>query len=234
MLLKHIATYRCLDVDEAPETPGLYAWYGLLGAGPLDWELRIEHGEDAGEVTCRHLLHSHTTRFVPPRLEIEARSPFDIRLRGYLQDALADKLQAKFDDDEAKEDLLSSILTKPTHRKWLLQALNAATPILSSPIYIGVAANLRTRLLQHAEAFYKLADARVHGLSDEHRYQLLKNKNFAARAIGMGFTPDTLSVWTLELSSLCDDSTDAEILRKIAEAAEWFLNRWHRPLAGRR
>lgn len=51
----------------------------------------------------------------------------------------------------------------------------------------------------------------------------------------MGFSVDTLTAWTLSLTRLQPDtSIDVNTLRSVAETAEWLLNRWYRPMLGKR
>jgi hypothetical protein len=242
-LVKHLEAFSCLNVDEAPESPGLYAWYGLLNAGPQDWELNLAAGEDLGAQACRTLLQQHSSRFASPPLRLEARGTFSSIWRGDLRDASAERLRTILagevaavekdpTSDENQQRLLDSVLASSKLREILLGILKAATPILSAPMYIGVAMSLRARLRQHVDMLFKLASTAP--ASPRERERLLADSRFASRAIGMGFSADTLSVWTLNLASLYPDHSDQEALRVVAETAEWLLNRWHRPLLGRR
>lgn len=75
-VLKHVEAFSCLDVDEAADNPGVYAWYGALKAGPQDWEMKLLNGDDLGLRACRLLLQKHTTRHASPPITLEARGAF--------------------------------------------------------------------------------------------------------------------------------------------------------------
>jgi hypothetical protein len=201
----------------------------------------LADGEDLGDQASRSLLQRHSTRFASPPLKIDARGAFFTGWRGDIQDSTQDKLRAALagkttaneqGTGELEPSQLDSVLASPQHREILIGILQLATPILSSPIYIGVAKSLRTRLRQHVDVLFKLANAAP--ATAEERDRLLSDSRFASRAVGMGFSADTLSVWTLNLSAAYPGKSNTDALRAVAETAEWLLNRWHRPLLGRR
>ncbi len=245
--LRHLCVFSCLNVDDAPEEPGLYAWYGLLNAGECDWKMLLVEGEDRGNDASRNLLQRHTARSSSPPLKLQARGTFSAHWTGELRDASSERLTAVLwgkhmniqqdlgaSDDDKYHQKLQEVLLSEKLREKLFFILQVATPILSAPIYIGVATNLRIRLKQHTDALFKLAHASPNELSAEDRKRLIEDGRFAARAIGMGFSPDNLSVWTLGLDAVYSGGENTEVLRKVAETAEWLLNRWHKPLLGRR
>lgn len=249
--LKYVSVYSCLNVDDATEGPGLYAWYGILSAGPRDWQLQLRDGEDQGEAACRNLLQKHCSRFDSPPLQLDARGTFSTRWRGDLRDISSQRIsstlngasvtdedspwrreESKGEEDRAR--ILSDTLRSEVDRRLLLSTLALATPILSAPIYIGVATRLRQRLRQHVDSLIKFFEATSRNPALKEQLMQHKRTTFASRAIAMGFTPDMLSVWTLPLSLIGEDEHEEERLRAIAEVVEWFLNRWNRPLLGKR
>lgn len=242
-LLKHVEAFSCLDVDEAPDSPGLYAWYGTLKVGPQDWEMKLSGGDDLGHRACRTLLQKHTTRHASPPLALEGRGAFATVWKGDLRDMTAETLSAILAQEAAaSEDTpgeqypsqLQEVLGSPRTREILLKVLQIATPILAAPVYIGVATSLRNRLKQHTELLYKLSKHVDKNPDARREMQKLQKTYFASRAVSMGFNPDSLTVWTLNLSSVYPKKEDQDALRMIAESAEWLLNRWYRPMLGRR
>ena len=251
--LKCVSVYSCLNIDDASEEPGLYAWYGILAAGPKDWALQLNGGEDEGEAASRTLLQKHCSRFDSPPLQLKARGTFSSRWRGDLRDISSqhissvlngsaededeDELQWGREDgkkEEARGEILAGILRSESDRRLLLDTLTFATPILSAPLYIGVATRLRQRLRQHVDSLIKYSEAINRNPSLKEKLLQHKRTNFASRAVGMGFSPDMLSVWTLPLAQISKGEHPEDKLRDIAEVVEWFLNRWNRPLLGKR
>jgi hypothetical protein len=243
-LLKHVEAFSCLDVDEAPDSPGLYAWYGTLKAGPQDWEMKLANGNDLGHKACRSLLQKHTTRHASPPLAMEGRGAFTTIWKGDLRDTTAETLANILAQDGATtEDAASGdpypgqfqeVLASERTREILLKILQIATPILAAPVYIGVATSLRTRLKTHTDLLFKLSKHVDKNPDARHELQKLTNTKFASRAVSMGFTPDSLTAWTLNLTSVYPQKADQDALRMVAESAEWLLNRWYRPMLGRR
>jgi len=243
-LLKHVEAFSCLDIDDAPESPGLYAWYGILKVGPQDWEMKLANGDDLGHKACRSLLQKHTTRHASPPLSLEGRGTFASMWRGDLRDMTAETLGALLAEDisadgnatggESYPSQLNEVLGSSRTREILLKVLQVATPILAAPVYIGVAKSLRSRLKQHTDLLFKLS--KYVSKNPEARRELVNapKSTFASRAISMGFTVDTLTVWTLNLASVYPEKEDQDVLRAVAETAEWLLNRWYRPMLGKR
>ncbi|MHA7630835.1 hypothetical protein [Corallococcus sp. M7] len=245
--VKHVGILTPQTIDRAPDSVGLYAWYGQLSFGPKDWEQQMSAGVDEGEKTCRSLIQRHTTRYTSPQVKLEGRGTFSTTWRGSLEDATTEQLRAiisgevasseprwhTHQDDQKRFDKFQYVLARSDLRGTLLNALKFCTPFISSPIYIGVATNLRDRLKQHTDQLFKLAE--LVAKKPENRKKLYESdkSTFASRALAMGFNEDTVVVWTINLGSLFQE-IERDDLRAIAESAEWLLNRWHKPLLGKR
>jgi hypothetical protein len=238
--------FRCTNVEEAPTSPGLYAWYSQIEVGPKDWEYELEGGVDAGIARLRALLEKHTARHEPQSLRIEATGSFNQRWVATGAETSNNALRRALAGADVTEDTepnysgvpkMKATLDAPERRSLLVKILTAATPFLTAPLYVGVAADLRQRLQQHAGKIMKVSHW-VAGHPDRRRElteSSRKEKEFALRAVAAGFGPDTLVVWTMDLTRLLgSDVNSDEITREVAEAAEWLLNRWQRPSLGRR
>jgi hypothetical protein len=57
--------------------------------------------------------------------------------------------------------------------------------------------------------------------------------SFASRVTTLGFAPEQLEVYTLDVKRVARGAFSDEDLENLAAVLEWFLNRWHRPIAGR-
>lgn len=241
-----IDSFMCSEVDRAPVGPGLYAWYSVLGIGPRDWELDVENGCDAGINRLRHALEAHTGRHHPQPMRVEARGAFSQYWGGLAEELSGRALQAALrgiasnqpdSDVETSVPHLSLSLERPDLRRVLVTLLHAATPILSSPLYIGVTDGLQGRLKKHASSVMKLSHHV--GSSAERRSKLLEkartSPKFSIRAVAAGFSPETLVVWTLDLNTLLHpEAIKTSDARAVAGTAEWLLNRWFHPAFGKR
>jgi len=235
--------YTCMTVDEAPAGVGLYAWYASLAAGPKDWEAELEQGVDVGAQRLRALLGRHTARYAAPPLELSARGTFSTVWSGSLSDETAVPIartlqrapaESASDYDATRAPCLQESLDSPALRQKLVTALEAALPVLSAPLYIGVATCLRERLSTHVHQFQEFSARASKDPSVRESLRRARKSSFATRAVAMGYTPAQLVVWTLSLDEIIEEDAPPEKLRLVAEAAEWLLNRWHRPFLGRR
>lgn len=226
----------------APVGPGLYAWYGVVNAGAADWALTPQNGVDVGEHNSRSLLKSHTHRYEGAELVVRARGHLAADWAGVLKDQtgaeLLDVLETGKlpDGDSSPAPKLQTTLQSPAMREAMFQVLQAASPILAAPLYIGVATSLRKRLVTHTRQLSWLWGM----VSKDRSYLSVAEQDtksrgtFAFRAVSQGFSVDSVRVSALEISRVAGDGLTDEELRTVAEACEWLLNRWHRPALGRR
>lgn len=237
-LLPHVARFAPNQVATAAEHVGIYAWYPVLDAGEADWRIEFKSDVDLGIERMRSLLQRHSARFNTPPLEVHAVGRLTAQWRGSIPGSSGSSLEEFLscpaeDEGASHRTAFHAVLNAPGQRKRLVEILRFAVPIFSAPVYVGISDNLRRRLRDHVRDLMNLYET-VQKDPDVRIRAQQKDMNFATRAIGAGFTPDTLEVWTLDLESAFEDATDPEGLRDLAEAAEWLLNRWSRPLFGKR
>jgi hypothetical protein len=241
------ARFMCDSVRQAPASVGLYAWYGSIATGPADWSLSVKNGADEGTPRFLSLLARHTTRHNLSPIQLTGSSSFATQFRGSLCDETQAALHKALSDgytregesavpegtyDERRASVARAVAGVPAQRRALADVLRTATPIFAAPLYIGVATNLRQRLEKHAKNIF--AASRWLQENPDKREEMRNHGTFGGRAVGAGFSPDTLEVWTMNLDLLLSELTSVEKQRTVAEASEWFLNRWHRPMLGRR
>jgi hypothetical protein len=228
-LIRTLGPLEAGSLDQAPwGAVGLYAWYArpLLGRG--DWAEDVEFGQvESGVDRLLSVLTDHAARLTPPELEIKGKSPFGQRWLGSLS---TETIQLERSQREA--------LDAENQRSVLAELLSGATPLFAAPIYIGVTDNLRRRLNDHMGRLQAMYDARSREPEGwEPSMDLLMGEDadniFAVRAVKAGFAPEHLVVWVMDLSGV-SSSIGKQAALQIAESAEFTLNRWYRPLLGRR
>ena len=236
------------EVDKAPAQPGLYAWYGAIYISIADYKREMDTtGRDTGVSRLRSVLARHLARYQSAPFDLVARGTFGADWRGALEDAsgaIAQEVVRGTDPSVAETaelqgfaKMLSSSVATERHRALLSKVLERAAPVLTSPIYIGVTSDLRQRLKEHTDTYRNLRDAVTgndEALAVLRRRLRREGLSFAARAVAMDFQPEHLHVYTMDVGALSDDKTTPGEMRDIAGTAEWLLNRWHRPVAGRR
>jgi len=243
-LLASFQRFSFSELDQVPEAPGLYAWYGKMRLGAGTWGQQVEGGVDLGEQNSRRALQLHTERHSSAPLEVNVETAFSASWSGTLQDDAVASMKntleyveesSMAESDRAAVPKLQSSMYSSTMRELVFKTLEKSAPILSSPLYIGVAIDLRKRLHTHS---HNLQSHRSKSKGNFHYFDNISDpkilSSFAFRAARQGFSPDTLEVWVLNLSGISTGELSLDQQRTVAEACEWLLNRWHRPQLGRR
>jgi len=216
-------------IDEAPKSPGLYCWL----ASPAFQTIR-DHTEAFR--TDQELLRYITSEFhdlieasIPQDLDATVSAPFGTIWNGLLKTGISARkgLSPKTKTEESclkKSDIL-----------FLSELLRASFPIFWTPLYTGVAINLRTRLQNHQRAYgAELAgdenaiNSTGAALDDED----IQARHLAQRLRKCGYKPEQLSIILLPIEGI---KTPVELtrIRKIAEAAESWLNHFNLPRLGK-
>jgi hypothetical protein len=242
--------YRFNEVEQSPEAIGIYAWYGVLHVGPIDWKDSTRNGM-TGESSLRSALVRHSQRFRPQELSALARRNWHV-WKGRLKDErfqnfIERVLQGHEDGTmigatpQAKalardRAAVSATLSDQNSRGALVRVLTNSIPILSAPIYVGQTDNLQRRLLEHKSAFLSISSYDIvnPGLDGGHRDREL-DKTFAGRAAQSGFSSENLVAWTLNIDKLLGgDIQSVEQRKQITKSAELLLNNWAHPVLGKR
>lgn len=224
------------DVDRAPESPGLYAWYVNFRAGPQDWKINPGPNGDQAIEGFLNLIRKYAGYYEPLPIELAGRGSYGTRWEGLLEldFPLRQPSVEETDDSEGEprlEKLLDS-LGNEERRQVMAAILHRASPIFASPLYIGVADNLRQRLGQHKQSYTKAYDwLREH--PDDIEVVRASGKSFGERAAARGIAMEHLEAWIIDLTDEENNEVSKKHLRNTAEAAEWLLHRLYSPTLGR-
>lgn len=241
--------FKISEIDQAPESAGIYAWYPVVQIGVPDWQKVVDiSGNDAGEANFRALLAKHSVRFQPPPLRLSASGSFRDNWNGKLLPDRYDRHVVNFRDGNehsernvqfpAKE--IANVLKAEGQRGRMAALIGAMNPVFSAPLYIGKSDNLNKRLKEHFVDLDKwsqvarknpgnremLRKALFEGAAQESVPDI-----FATRAVACGFAPESLEVYVLDVAKACGVGRDAA--RDLSCALEWMLNTWNRPIFGR-
>jgi hypothetical protein len=240
--------FKTTEASSVPASPGVYAWYATPTIGLFDWKKDInDDGEDLGQVRLREVLARHTDRFAPPPLACSSQVAFRDQWSGYLSatgyesksQALLGKVVAE--NDPFPATAFDKVMSVAASRGILSRLILESSPIFHSPVYVGKSKNLKARISTHVAELNKLHKAIVDDPDLLERLRLRvsapadsthkKKITFAVRAIAAGFVPDHLEVRILDIGSFA--TVDLNTSSHMAEALEWLLNTWQRPLLGR-
>lgn len=223
--------FSYLELDAAPTGPGIYAWYIDFPAGPADWEPRVVDGTDKSVASTGAALLDFAGYLRPRSIQLTGAADYGLDWTGVLDPEYLDEtLRTALAGDESGLAGLAEVMHTPAERRALGEALRAAIPVFSSPIYIGVTQELNDRLSQHKRD-YERAHAFL-AAGPENREQLLASPKFGVRLAASAIPVDHLSAYTLEIGS--GTALPPARRRAVAHLTERLLQRAFRPLYGRR
>jgi hypothetical protein len=222
-----------LQLDRAPVGPGIYAWYCRIPLSEADWRPRLQGGLDAAGGDLTAALNDYVRVHQPGPIALRGLARYDLAWTGEIrQQGVSDELQP---GSGTRLDLhLAEIADDPEARRLLSALLRAAPPVFASPLYIGVATNLRQRLADHKRSF-EAASAVIRRSPDQAVLLQHRGKDLGARLAGAGIPLERLECWVLPTPEMSIPSDVAQVKqRSVAQAAEWMLQRIFQPILGRK
>jgi hypothetical protein len=217
--------FRFNEVASAPDTPGVYAWYYRIELTDRDISVCIADVEaqtdfESKKTIIRSFLDRRLFRYYKDQ-------GYSVELSGPLKPRYSGKVEHKPD---ISSSLISRVAESPTRLHAIKNTLKLAVPQFASPIYIGVAKQLRGRLMQHVRLIESLQQIRSSAIASgsviSPTSEEDENDHKFAYEVTMlrDFATSSLVVNTFELS------VDSAIRYDL----ENILNRINYPLCGRK
>jgi hypothetical protein len=224
------------DVGDAPRLPGLYVWYARFAVAEADWDSQYAGGEDQAAAYLLKALKTQSLKYGRQEMKVAAEANFSSEWKGTLQENQLLKWRIGAESDGAPDGFgakFQTCLRDDRNRHALVTMIQQAFPLFCAPLYVGKASDqhLRDRLNQHKGTYLKLWERYLKDRQFPERLQ--EPKNFAERAIKLGFAPEDLYCWTLSFDAEAIDGLTPEDSTNLIEATEWLLNRWATPILGR-
>lgn len=203
------------EIDLAPETPGVYAWYSRLVISKADIDAivkRVNEAKLSGESKAREEVEDALDRFIfSPYRE----TPYQVALRGQLKPKFSGEVAH---EPSRSESLVGRLAANPERFRAISDILRTAAPWFTAPLYIGMAINLRSRLKQHRNKIVELRDLQGSGSIDD-----FAEAGFANQVVARSFDPTNLFVHIAEVNVDTGEHNDLENI----------LNRINYPIFGR-
>lgn len=216
-------------IDEAPSVPGLYCWF----ARP-DFETIIDHSEafQSDHELLRYVtneFHDLIEASIPQDLDASVHAPFGTNWHGPLKARITAR---KGQSPKAKTE--QSCLNK-SDLLFLSDLLRTSFPVFWVPLYTGVAINLKSRLQCHQRAYGAALKSHVdtfNSNAEARDDEEALARHLADRLKQCGYKPEQLSITILPIEGIKNTGQMSRI-RKIAEAAESWLNHFNMPRLGK-
>lgn len=230
------SAYNIRDVADAPRLPGLYVWYARFSVEEADWKSEYAGGEEKATDHLMKALKAQSLKYGRQEMKVAAATNFSSEWKGTLKEDQLSKWRIEAGADAAVdgfEDKLQTCLRDDRSRQALVTMIDRAFPLFCVPLYIGKASgqSLRERLKQHKQIYLRLWERYLKDRDYPDRIE--EPKNFAERAIKLGFSPDDLYCFTLPFDADFRNELSSEDGTALIDATEWLLNRWATPILGR-
>ena len=203
------------EIDLAPATQGIYAWYSRLVISRADIDLvikRINEAKLISDAQARDEVEDALDRFIfTPYRE----SPYQVALRGQLKPKFCGEV---VHEPSKSDSLIARLASNPERFRAITEILKTVAPSFTAPLYIGMATNLRSRLRQHKNKIIELRDLQGNGSIDD-----AAEAGFANQVVARNFDPTNLFVHIAEVNVDTGEHTDLENI----------LNRINYPIFGR-
>src|SRR6187402_1224216 len=193
---KHLWT----DIANAPDAAGVYAWYYSPELTDFDLQQTIaevnkHRGTAAAEEIIREMLDDRLFRYF-------REAPYQATIGGRLKPSYVGSMEHK---SSVSSSLVQRLAAEPERLFNIRNVLSASAPMFASPIYIGMATRLRTRLGQHKSLIERYrATRRAHVPADGGA-----DASFAWEVATRKISPDRLFVYTCSFAA--DDGTAVDV-----------------------
>lgn len=145
------------QLESLPTSAGIYAWYYIPTITKEDVRVLVE--EKLPELKTRELCSKEIDEFFLKKIFNNFKEePYKVDIYGSLKPKYSGMIEHKY---SISKNLIERIIAKPERLYSIADELKKSIPIFSSPIYIGMAKNLRKRLLQHKFAMEKYVNEKT-------------------------------------------------------------------------
>ncbi len=221
-----------LELDLAPDLPGIYAWYAQLALSADDWRPRMRDGVDAAGFDLINAIEDYAHIHEPEAVELKGAATYGLNWLGSIRrQSITQRTTGS--PESLIQGRLSELAATADDRRLLTQLLLSAPPVFASPLYIGVATNLRERLAEHRASFEK-ANTLLRSKPEQASSLQFLGRDLGARLAGAGIPLERLECWILTAPQPPPvGSGPTANQRSVAQAAEWILQRIFQPILGR-
>lgn len=236
-----MTAFELRQFDQIPGEAGIYVWF-IKPNIPLAVAKNSSSGDQTGARLRKH-LRDFSEQLKPSPLRISARGMFRDSWSGtgdpdrfYRRLESITTLVEAGNSPNFPHKSFNNVMESEELRIDLLKLLDESFPLFWTPVYIGKAENLHTRLNSHAQNYYKLFEQHnthtAEKIYEELSTSTDKNddSDLYKRLVYGSVKPEQCRVYILITQK---DGKNTQKSHDLACAIEWLLNTWNRPTMGK-
>jgi hypothetical protein len=213
--------YKWNSLSSIPEIEGVYAWYLPLKLSKKDIEILIDRVLDFKSKEQEVVAKEEIKDFIEKRiLNFYNEAPYEVSLTGPLKPKYKGKVNHI---PSVSDSLVNRLYEEPSRIHEISEVLISSAPQFASPIYIGMAKNLKSRIRKHQSLIQKYATKDQYSVNQNLSEEDKRDHDFASRVVSRGIPETNMFVCIQEVSTLKDTYKDVENL----------LNRINYPVLGK-
>jgi hypothetical protein len=210
--MSQVKLLNWFQIANAPNGPGIYAWYAKIFISNADLELferNMFAAKSAGE-SEEAVVKDALERFVfAPFHETD----YTVDVSGQLKPNYSGTLKHS---PSVSRSLIDRLLQEPQRLREIAKLLESVVPHFTAPLYIGMARNLNDRLSKHKALIEQFNEGRSDAARDI-------ESGFARQVVNRRLPPTKLQVAIAEVQTIAAEPQDLENI----------LNRINFPIFGR-
>lgn len=214
--------YYWQEINSIPiSASGIYAWYFTPELSERDLDDILKSLKASSRTESVAELESFLSTAV---FDFFTETPYKAIIKGPLKAGYVGELMH---ESRVSPSMLDRLVDNPERLRLIKEVLLASSPNFSSPLYIGMAKSLGTRLKKHKsliDSYRSGGQGVVHG--DDGDSTLVRDQSFAREVVERKIPSSGLRVYTSEMEV-------TERMPDVYKDIENILNRIHFPLFGK-
>ncbi len=219
-MAREVVRFEWSEFGVIPETGGIYAWYCSPEITQYDLNKTIEAVsklKDDGDISG---AEKQVREVLDARILKQFREqPYDVIMKGALKPTYSGQIEH---DNSLSSSLVNRLVDNPERLRAIRDIIESSAPYFASPLYIGMAQNLRDRLGIHRRLIEKFRQRNFFDRTTESQISPAE-AGFARQVAQRKLPPERLFVVVCAVDTVDGAHVDVENL----------LNRIYYPVLGR-